>query len=146
MLVQMTWSASSRASTRREAYCEILTAALVSRSRWRPFRAIAGMKHSAFGEEREWRLLAVTSQTGREVRTRSTASGVVPYMDVVVNARLRVDTNEVVEAPLAKVVVGPAEPAQSKGQIAAVGDLLRSRGMWGFRDVPVVPSKAPFRS
>ncbi|MCZ4538470.1 DUF2971 domain-containing protein [Gordonia terrae] len=110
------------------------------------FQAIAGMKHSAFAEEQEWRLLAVTSQTGREVRTRPTAAGIVPYMDVVVNARLRVDTNEVVEAPLAEVVVGPAEPAQSRGQIAAVGDLLRSRGMWGFRDVPVVPSKAPFRS
>lgn len=109
------------------------------------FRAIAGMKHEAFEEEKEWRLLAVAN-AHQQVRTRSRASGVVPYMDVAVNARLRVGTNDVAEKPLAKVYVGPAEPVQSKGQVVAVGDLLRSRGMWGFGQVPVERSEAPFRS
>ena len=109
------------------------------------FRAIAGMKHKAFREEREWRLLAV-SDVNQQVRTRSRSSGVVPYMDLVVNGRLRVDTRDVFEKPLTEVFVGPAESSQSVGQIVAVRDLLKSRGMWGFGDVPVVPSDAPFRS
>lgn len=109
------------------------------------FRAIAGMKHSAFQEEREWRLVTVT-ESGRQVRTRSRPSGMTPYTDVVVNARLSGEhgPDYVSDAPLAKVVVGPtASPA---AQILAVRDLLTSRGMWGFRDVPVVSSTAPFRS
>lgn len=108
------------------------------------FRTIAGIKHEAFREEREWRLLSV-SGVEMEVRTRPRASGVVPYMDVAVNARLSGDHGPeyVAGAPLAKVVVGPTEMPDA--QVAAVRDLLASRGMHGFRDVQVVTSEAPFR-
>lgn len=108
------------------------------------FREIAGMKHHAFQEEREWRLICV-SGVRKEVRTRPRASGVVPYMDVVVNGRLSGEhgPDYISDAPLTEVVVGPTE--MTDAQVVAVGDLLRSRGMWGFRDVPVVKSEAPFR-
>ncbi|MEY1677773.1 DUF2971 domain-containing protein (plasmid) [Gordonia hongkongensis] len=108
------------------------------------FREIAGIKHEAFQEEREWRLVSV-SGVHMEVRTRPRASGVVPYMDVVVNGRLSGEhgPDYVSDAPLAEVVVGPTEMPDA--QVGAVRDLLRSRGMWGFRDVPVVKSEAPFR-
>ncbi|MGF0327961.1 DUF2971 domain-containing protein (plasmid) [Gordonia rubripertincta] len=114
------------------------------------FRAIAGMKHEAFAEEREWRLVTVML-SNQQVRTRARASGVVPYLDVVVNSRLSGDHGplNVSDSPLHEVVVGPSEnPA---AQVAGVRDLLASRGVQGFRapglrEVPVVLSAAPFRS
>lgn len=109
------------------------------------FGTIAGIKHEAFGEEREWRLAAV-GMAGNQVRTRARASGIVPYMDVVVNARVSGDHGPeyVTDTPLSKVIVGP-NPSPD-GQVAAVRDLLASRGEFGFgEDVPVVKSEAPFR-
>lgn len=50
------------------------------------FRTITGVKHAAFAEEREWRLLAITDR--KLIKTRGRAGGQVPYMDYVVNSRL----------------------------------------------------------
>lgn len=108
----------------------------------RAFYTIAGVKHKAFDGEREWRLLAISE--GKVVKTRGRAGGLVPYMDVVINGRLDPDTEHISEQPVRRIVVGPS-PDQ-KAQLAGVHDLLASRGMWGFRDVEVEPSSAPFRS
>ena len=102
------------------------------------FRTIAGVKHAAFAEEREWRLLAITDR--KLLKTRGRAGGLVPYMDVVVNSRLGLVP--ISENPIRQIVVGPT-PTQA-AQIAAVRDLLESRGTWLPEDVDVVPSKAPF--
>ncbi|MFF1946160.1 DUF2971 domain-containing protein [Rhodococcus qingshengii] len=108
----------------------------------RAFYTIAGVKHAAFAEEREWRLLAISE--GKVVKTRGRAGGLVPYMDVVVNGRLDPSTEHIAEQPVRRIVVGPS-PDQ-KAQVAGVHDLLAARGMWGFRDIEVEPSGAPFRS
>lgn len=108
----------------------------------RAFHTIAGVKHKAFAEEREWRLLAISER--QIVKTRGRAGGLVPYMDVVVNGRLNPNAEHISEQPVRRIVVGPS-PDQ-KAQVAGVHDLLASRGMWGFRDVEVEPSSAPFRS
>ena len=102
------------------------------------FRTIAGVKHAAFAEEREWRLLAITDR--KLIKTRGRAGGLVPYMDVVVNSRLGL--MPISEYPVRQIVVGPT-PTQG-AQVAAVRDLLESRGTWRSEDVDVVPSNAPF--
>ena len=105
------------------------------------FRTAAAVKHEAFSDEREWRLLAISE--GRVVNTRGRVGGLVPYMDVVVNGRLSHEPEHVVEHPVRRIVVGPTPDRDA--QIAGVQDLLASRGMWGFQDVEVISSKAPFR-
>lgn len=112
------------------------------------FRAMAAMKDDAFREEREWRLILPVNfgADGTEVghfRTRSRAGGLVPFADLVVNARCSHSGSSVGDrSPVKKVVVGPGG---GDAQAVAVRDLLRSRGVHGFRGVEVELSRAPFR-
>ena len=49
------------------------------------FREIAALKHEAFSEEQEWRLF-YSGELPWPARMRTRASGLVPYLDIAVNA------------------------------------------------------------
>ena len=85
--------------------------------------ALAGIKHAAFSEEREWRVVVVTDQHKPSFRTGSL--GVIPYIS------LRYPKEAVVD-----VVVGPGseQRLREQGVQLLVGD-----------DVTVRSSNAPFR-
>lgn len=106
------------------------------------FRAAATVKHGAFAAESEWRLIA---QHERQylTRVRPRAVGLVPYVDLVVNARLSVAGPETVaQRAVSNIVVGPAKDQPS--QVAAVKMLLHSRGQDWLDGVLVRPSSTPF--
>ncbi|MGL6236101.1 MAG: DUF2971 domain-containing protein [Segniliparus sp.] len=104
-------------------------------------RVISSVKHSAFKEEREWRLFA-TNDVFTNAKTRARGSGgtglLVPYLEMAVNMPGANDTGTV--PLLHEIVVGPG-PEQA-GQIAAARELLKSLG---HNPDLVRPSKAPLR-
>ena len=93
------------------------------------FPALAEIKHEAFAEEREWRLIAVGSAGEEEMSFRTGTLGVIPYL------KLALPTHAVAE-----IVVGPGRD-----------QALRERGVRrlveesGLGPVEVRLSKAPFR-
>jgi hypothetical protein len=93
---------------------------------------LALIKHDAFHQEREWRLV-VSPQQGRdrpEVKVRSTASGLVPYVEWAF------------EPPyLAEIVIGPGGDLHSE---RAVRMLLRARGFVP-EQLQITQSRAPYR-
>jgi hypothetical protein len=99
---------------------------------------LAVLKHRAFEDEQEWRLLAV-SEPLYPVRVRPRPLGVLPYLDIAVNMQTQ-DAAADLPATFAKVVVGPG-PDQL-GQVAATRELMKACGH--DPDV-VVPSTVPFR-
>lgn len=101
-------------------------------------RFVAGVKDSAFSEEREWRLVS-TAETHYAALTRPRASGLVPYQDFLVNARLWPTPNPL---PVVRIVVGPGH--DQNAQIAAVRLLLHRRGRAWLDGIEVVASNVPF--
>jgi len=97
--------------------------------------ALAEIKHEAFAEEREWRLIAVASIGEADVYFRSGPLGVTPY----VNLQLPVGS-------IAEVVVGPGREQELRQR--GVERLLTERGLLtegGLGDVAIRNSRAPFR-
>jgi hypothetical protein len=89
---------------------------------------LAGIKHGAFSEEREWRLIVVSS-IGEAVAFRSGRLGVIPYVTLPFPSRA-----------IAEIVVGPG-PEQALRERGAV----RLVAEHGFTDVTIRRSTAPFR-
>ena len=100
------------------------------------YRQVAQLKHQAFEEEREYRMIHAGGD-GHVVSTRARAAGLVPYVNFAVN--LPKDGKRPDET-LAEVVVGPG--ADQDGQVAAVRDFLLAKG---YGRVPVRTSKATYR-
>jgi len=91
--------------------------------------ALASIKHEAFAEEREWRLLTTEPGT-RPTGFRSTSLGLVLYIELPVNLR---------EA-LHEIIVGPGN--HSDVRILGVARLLQHLGL---HSVSVRSSSAPYR-
>jgi hypothetical protein len=95
---------------------------------WRAIPALAGIKHEAFAEEQEWRLLALGASAER-TKFRAGAYGLIPYIEQ------KIDLSAVRE-----VVVGPGAHAD----LRALG-ARRLLDHLGLGVVPVRISVAPFR-
>jgi hypothetical protein len=89
---------------------------------------LSSVKHEAFSEEREWRLLAVTDQHGPEFRCGS--MGPTPYLELSFPV-----------ASIVEVVIGPG--ANHEVRRLGVERLLGSNGLEG---IVVKDSAVPFRS
>lgn len=81
------------------------------------WQAVVALKHPAFAEEREWRLV-VRHDSTRGARFRTNRQGIVPY------AALRSPTGRL---PLTNIVIGPAYDGVSQGR--ALRGLLDRFGM-----------------
>jgi len=91
--------------------------------------ALASIKHEAFAEEREWRLL--TAEVGsRPTGFRVTALGLVPYIALPADLR----------GALHEIVVGPGN--HSDIRMLGVARMLRHLGLTG---VSIRASSAPYR-
>lgn len=109
-------------------------------------REVAVVKHKAFSQEQEWRLFwSGDLRWPPKIRTR--ASGLVPYLDIAVNAvKLTALINpsgaegDELSPTVAEVVVGPG-PSQSE-QVVATRDLVKIS--WNDPNV-VRSSNVPFR-
>lgn len=110
-------------------------------------REIAVIKHRGFSDEKEWRLFW-SGDCRWYPKMRARASGLVPYVDVAVNApqytaffpHLMEEADGPAARTIAAVIVGPG-PNQS-GQVVATRDLVRAGG----NDPDVVqPSVVPYR-
>jgi len=103
------------------------------------FRRIAAevprLKHSAFREEAEWRLVAVTSEDhDREVvRYRSGRGGLTPYVAIPI-----ADPGKPIN--LAQVVIGPSHDVQRSRRTATM--FLRHHG---YNPNVLQQSRAPYR-
>jgi hypothetical protein len=91
--------------------------------------ALASIKHEAFAEEREWRLLMAQVGT-RPTGFRVTALGLVPYIELPLNLR---------EA-LHEIVVGPG--SHSDVRTLGIARLLQHLSLNG---VSIRSSSAPYR-
>lgn len=91
--------------------------------------ALAGLKHDAFREECEWRLIVMGERSGEPVRFRPGQISPTPYLELTL-----------ARDALKVVVVGPG--AHQQLRCDAVARLLRSA--YGV-DIPVRRSSAPFR-
>jgi hypothetical protein len=91
--------------------------------------ALAGIKHAAFSEEAEWRLIVMGLLGEVAVRFRAGRLGVIPYVELPLP-----------EKAIAEVVVGPGENRQLRTQ--GVERLLAEHGM---HDAVVRQSETPFR-
>lgn len=100
------------------------------------YRLIAQLKHEAFKEEREYRLIYAGGD-GHLISTRARAAGLVPFVNFAVNLP---EDGKRPDETLAEVVVGPG--ADQYGQVAAVRDFLQAKG---YGRVPVRTSEAPYR-
>jgi hypothetical protein len=96
---------------------------------WRAVPALASVKHEAFSEEREWRLIAVQNLS-TETKFRITTYGLVPHVELPLDLATAVQD----------VVVGPGSHADLRA-LSARRLLMRA----GLRQVPVQISAAPFR-
>ncbi|MBI5337085.1 MAG: DUF2971 domain-containing protein [Mycolicibacterium rufum] len=102
------------------------------------YRLVARLKHAAFEEEREYRLIYVGGE-GHLVSMRAAQSGLIPYVSFAMNLPDK-DRNPVPEATVADIVVGPGK--DQRGQVAAVRDLLQAAG---YPPTDVRASEAPYR-
>jgi hypothetical protein len=93
--------------------------------------ALAGIKHEAFSEEKEWRLIGRGSTGEIDVAFRTGPLGVTPYVNL-----------ELPEDALATVIVGPGQNEELRRQ--GVERLLGESG-YGHDDVHVQLPKSPFR-
>jgi hypothetical protein len=89
--------------------------------------ALATVKHDAFREEKEWRLLVVTDAVRTQFRTSKL--GLVPYVTLTLG-----------EGAIKEIVVGPGSHPDLRAR--GVERLLESVGL---QTVKVRPSEAPFR-
>jgi hypothetical protein len=92
--------------------------------------ALAAIKHEAFAEEREWRLLVAKIGGAPSEKFRVTALGLVPYVELPVDLR----------AALHEIVVGPGN--HSDVRTLGVARILQYLGL---RDVSIRASSAPYR-
>ena len=90
---------------------------------------VAAIKHPAFAEEQEWRLLSTRWGASETLRFRPGSVGLVPYVE----ANLPADA-------VAHVIVGPGQ--YPRVRISGVAQLLERRGMGG---VEVYGSTSPLR-
>ena len=91
--------------------------------------ALAKIKHEAFSEEKEWRLMVVGSRGFEEVSFRSGNLGAIPYV------KLTIPVSAVV-----KVVVGPG-----REQLVRLRGVERLLSEHSLDHTAIQPSKAPFR-
>jgi len=92
--------------------------------------ALAAIKHEAFAEEREWRLLVAEIGGQPPKKFRVTGLGLVPYVELSVDLR----------AALHEIVVGPGN--HSEVRTLGVARMLQHLGL---EDVSVRTSSAPYR-
>ena len=90
---------------------------------------LATIKHAAFEEEHEWRLLGVGSQGFESVQFRIGALGLIPYIP------LSLPTNSIAE-----IVIGPGPHPDVREH-----GVIRFLAMNGLGDVSVRHSSAPYR-
>lgn len=93
------------------------------------FPTLAGMKHPAFEEEREWRLIVAGGLSDKVVRFRQGAIAPTPYMALTF-----------APTALRRVVVGPGPHAELRRD--GVARLLGASGEW---EAQVLLPNAPFR-
>jgi Protein of unknown function (DUF2971) len=91
------------------------------------YPALAGIKHEAFSEEREWRLLKMAKTEDEKYRVG--AHGIAPYISL-----------EFKKSAISEIVVGPGP--HSKLRVRGVERLMKNSGALF---VEVKPSSAPFR-
>jgi hypothetical protein len=104
--------------------------------------SMARLKREDFKEEREWRLVRVTSGW-KDICTRTARSGLVPYLPVKLNAKAMNHLSpEARNIGIERIIVGPALLDQQK---TAVDALLASRHMRGPEieksRIPYIPNK-----
>jgi hypothetical protein len=92
--------------------------------------ALAGIKHSAFAEEQEWRLLVSSMEAQRGESFRVGQYGLIPYIEIPLNLPDAVHD----------IVVGPG--GHSDLHVTGVARLLHGLGL---HEVHVRVSSAPFR-
>lgn len=103
--------------------------------------AAATLKHPAFAAEREWRLLTAV-QKGYRSQVRARAVGLLPYVDMVVNARWSANgVDDLADLAVSTVRVGPAR--DQIAQVDAVKLLLGNRDH-DWQQVEVAASDTPF--
>lgn len=99
---------------------------------WNLLPLLSSMKHAAFREESEWRMIKTVEtapEPGSEIRFRPSPLGVVPYVPL-----------PIARPALRDVRIGPGANADVRAK--GVVDLLRAHG---FCNVEVLLSEAPFR-
>lgn len=108
------------------------------------YRLLARIKHGAFSEEREWRLIQLVNQQEymHHIPVRARAAGLVPYIHFGLNLPVHNGDDYVrpMQAAIESVIVGPGSDQQA--QAWAVGDLLRSAG---YSQLDISLSRAPYR-
>lgn len=92
--------------------------------------ALASIKHSAFAEEKEWRLLVSSMEAQRADSFRVGPLGLIPYIEIPLNLS---DT-------VHEIVIGPG--GHSDLRVTGIARLLRGLDLPG---VHVRVSSAPFR-
>jgi Protein of unknown function (DUF2971) len=91
--------------------------------------ALATVKHDAFAEEKEWRLIVVSAERTERVAFRSGGLGVIPYIELGFEP-----------AAIEEVVIGPG----AEGPLRERG-LQRLLAAVGLQDVVIRQSEAPYR-
>lgn len=108
------------------------------------YRLLARIKHDAFSEEREWRLIQLVNQQEymHHIPVRARAAGLVPYIHFGLNLPVcnGTDYAQPMRAAAESIIVGPGSDQQA--QAWAVGDLLRSAG---YPQLDISLSRAPYR-
>lgn len=104
------------------------------------YRLLARLKHDAFEEEQEWRLVVLSEPGSQEViPVRQRGAGLAPYVPIAVNVP-EGEGRDRSPQTISKIVVGPG--ADQQGQAWAVADFLTSAG---YPQTEIVPSRAPYR-
>ena len=95
------------------------------------------LKHDAFSEEKEWRLIGTLKAAGRRLKFRSGRTTVIPYYEFELTA----EKDSKGTLPVKSIIVGPT-PNEAQA-LQAVRTLLKQKRMPD--QVEVVPSRIPYR-
>lgn len=88
------------------------------------------MKHAAFAEEHEWRVVRLAFALSKEIKFRATSRGIIPYSAVTVAATE--DSAHIMPGLIRRVVVGPLGNASREARaraISVVQMLLENNGI-----------------
>lgn len=104
------------------------------------YRLLARLKHDAFEEEQEWRLVALSEPGSQEIiPVKQRGAGLTPYVPIAVNVP-EGESRDRSPQTITKIIVGPG--ADQQGQAWAVADFLISAG---YPQTEIVLSRAPYR-
>lgn len=93
------------------------------------------IKHAAFAEEREWRIIALDPPVSK-MKFRSGGNNIKPYIELSWHRG-----SEPGKLPLTSITLGPTLRAHDRPE-EIVGWMLEQNG---YADIQVRPSQIPFR-